>query len=202
MTSLHTATGGGWPVRLFSTGGDRRDFRPWMSDGLTHRGEEDPVVNTPTLFIMCGLPYSGKTTFSKRFAFEEGCVLISIDDVRESLGFVWGVNDATSEDWRQIYQRVDEQIATALSVGRCVVYDSANQDEASRRKYRSLAESLGCRSQIIFVDTPVDVIQRRRSENRDAPSRPNIPRDFFESAVQTFVPPNDADIHIRGDEAR
>lgn len=158
------------------------------------------MVISPTLFIMCGLPYSGKSVFSKRFSAENGYGLVSIDDVRESLGFFWGITDTDAQNWQEVFRVVDELIVSTLKQGESVVYDSANQDEASRCKYRELAESLGCRSNIVFIDTPMEVIQERRLDNHGNLVRAHIPQEHFESAIQTFVPPKDADVIIRAAE--
>jgi predicted kinase len=154
------------------------------------------MVISPTLFIMCGLPYSGKTFFSKRFSAANGYRLVSIDEVRESLGFFWGTNDTDSQNWQEVFRVVDELIVSTLKQGESVVYDSANQDEASRSQYRKLAESLGCISKIVFIDTRMEVIQERRLDNQGNLVRAHIPQEHFESAIQTFEPPNDADVII------
>src|ERR1035437_2131477 len=155
---------------------------------------------SPTLFIMCGLPYSGKTFFSKQFSAENGYRLVSIDDVRESLGLFWGKTDTDAPNWQEVFRVVDELIVSTLKQGESVVYDSANQDEASRSKYRKLAESLACNSKIVFIDTPMEVIQERRLDNQGNLVRAHIPQEHFESAIQTFVPPKDADVIIRAVE--
>ena len=155
---------------------------------------------SPTLFIMCGLPYSGKTFFSKRFSAENGYRLVSIDDVRESLGFFWGKTDTDAQNWQEVFRVVDDLILSTLNQGESVVYDSANQDEASRSRYRKLAESLGCNSKIVFVNTSMEVIQERRLDNQGSLVRAHIPQETFESAIQTFVPPKDADVIICGVE--
>jgi len=157
-------------------------------------------VISPTLFIMCGLPYSGKTFFSKRFSAENGYRLVSIDDVRESLGFFWGKTDTDAQNWQEVFRVVDDLIVSTLNQGESVVYDSANQDEASRSRYRKLAESLGCNSKIVFVNTSMEVIQERRLDNQGSLVRAHIPQETFESAIQTFVPPKDADVIICGVE--
>jgi len=158
------------------------------------------MMNSPTLFIMCGLPYSGKTFFSKRFSAENRYRLVSIDDVRESLGIFWSKTDTDAQNWQEVFRVVDELIVSTLKQGESVVYDSANQDEASRSKYRKLAESLGCSSKIVFIDTPIEVIQERRLDNQGNLVRAHIPQEHFESTVQTFVPPKDADVIIRAAE--
>jgi len=154
------------------------------------------MVMSPTLFIMCGLPYSGKTFFSKRFSADNGYRLVSIDEVRESLGIFWDKTDTDAQNWQEVFRVVDELIVSTLKQGESVVYDSANQDESSRSKYRKLAESLGCKSKIVFVDTPMEVIQRRRLDNQGDLVRAHIPQEHFESAIQTFVPPKDAEVII------
>jgi len=40
------------------------------------------------------------------------------------------------------------------------------------------------------------VIQKRRLDNQGSLVRAHIPQEHFESAIQTFVPPKDADVII------
>ncbi|HLV98019.1 MAG TPA: AAA family ATPase [Ktedonobacterales bacterium] len=150
-----------------------------------------PPSRQPTLYIMCGLPYSGKTTFARRLSEQTGYPVVSIDDIRESLGFYWGRHEADSAGWQRIFTIVEQTVAALLQTGKNVIYNSTNHDKASRLRFADLARSLGCHFTIIFLDTPREVIQQRRQQNLLSQERSHIPDQFFTDALLTFEPPTE-----------
>jgi len=154
----------------------------------------------PTLYIMCGLPYSGKTTFAQTFSEQSGFPLVSIDDIRESLGFFWGKHEATSADWKKIFKEVEAELTTHLQADRSVIYDSANHDKASRETFRALAKNLHCDVKVVFLDTPLEVIESRRKANLMSNERAHIPDEFYTSALETFEPPTTEENVVRAEQ--
>jgi predicted kinase len=149
----------------------------------------------PTLYIMCGLPYSGKSTIAQRLAEESNLPIVSVDEIRESMGFYWNEHEASGDDWKRIFQAVDRGITDHLNAGQSVIYDSANQDKASRQKYATLAQSLGSEARIVFVDTPLEIIEQRRAANVVSGERHHIPDRFYQAALDSFEPPT-SDEHV------
>jgi predicted kinase len=143
----------------------------------------------PTLYILCGLPYSGKTTFARQFAQQSGFPLVSIDGIRESLGFFWGTHEATSADWKRIFETVEAELAKHLQTGRNVIHDSTNHDKASRDKWSAFAKRLQCEAKIVFVDASVEVVEARRQANLLSHDRAHLPEASYQSALETFEAP-------------
>jgi predicted kinase len=139
---------------------------------------------------MCGLPFSGKTYLAKRLSQKNDCLIVSIDDIRESLGFYWDKHEAHAEDWDKIFKLVNDKIAALLKAGNSVIYDSANQDKASRDRFSKLAKDLSCDYKIIFINTPLEVIQERRRNNLTSHDRFDLPEKYFKAALATFEPPS------------
>src|SRR5258707_7365859 len=109
-------------------------------------------MNEPVLYIMCGLPFSGKTTLaqtlSRRFRFP----LVAIDTIREERGFTWEDNaKVTVEDWKGIFHESYKRTLEYLEERKSVLYDSANQDRVSRDRLRDLAQSGNFTSKVILV---------------------------------------------------
>ena len=153
-----------------------------------------------TLYIMCGLPFSGKTTIAKQLAKKQEFSVVSVDDIRESLGFYWEKNEASKDDWEKIFKTVELKITSLLKSGNNVIYDSANQDKASRIKFKELAISLGVKSRVVFVDTPMKVILERYSSNLNSKERFHLPEKYFNAAVNTFEPPTEDEDVIKPEQ--
>src|SRR5229473_1887259 len=96
-------------------------------------------MNAPTLYIMCGLPFSGKTVLATELSKRLDYQIVSIDSIREEKGFSWEDNDkVTSDDWENIFDESYARTLRYLGEGKSVIYDSANQDRISRDRLRTL----------------------------------------------------------------
>src|SRR6266852_5406016 len=119
-------------------------------------------MNEPTLYIMCGLPFSGKTVLAQKLSDRFGFPIVGIDNIREERGFSWEENaKVTAEDWKAIFDESYERTLAYLKERQSVIYDSANQDRVSRNRLRSLAQRGKANSKVILVDVPEDEIRQR-----------------------------------------
>ncbi len=107
----------------------------------------------PTLYILCGLPFSGKSRLARELSQRFGFPIVSIDTIRENRGFSWEENEkVTIEDWKSIFEESYQVTLSLLRSGKNVLYDSANQDRVSRDKLRSLVAEGGFPTKVIFLD--------------------------------------------------
>lgn len=68
----------------------------------------------PQLYIMCGFPFTGKSTLSKQIAEVKHFTRIDLDEVKvELLGDV-KEEDITQAQWDEVYKQMYAQIETAL----------------------------------------------------------------------------------------
>lgn len=144
----------------------------------------------PTLIIMCGLPFSGKTVLAKKISQERGVSVVSIDAIREERGFSWEDNDrVTSADWQSIFAEVYRRLAQELAAGRSVIYDSANQDRASRDELRAFALKHHATTELIYLDVPLKTIMQRWKANATSKERFHLPEKWLRAAIDTLEPP-------------
>ena len=73
------------------------------------------------LFMLIGLPASGKTTCGKRLAEVEDALIVSSDEIRKEL--LGDVNDQTKNE--QVFKEVENRIINGLKE-RNVIYDATN----------------------------------------------------------------------------
>lgn len=144
----------------------------------------------PVLYIVCGLPFAGKTTMSRTLAEGlENAVHVEIDQVNTERGF--GIDAALisptewAETYRLAYQRADE----ALSTGHDVVFDATNYSRAQRDILRMNANRQGADSAVIFVDVPAEECRERWRDNRVSGARYDVRDEDFERVVDKFDPP-------------
>lgn len=117
----------------------------------------------PTLYILVGVPGSGKTTYAKqRFP---GIVRIGSDDLRKKL---FGTA-LTLRGHRQVHRILQRLAAARLRSGKDVVIDCMNVTRTSRRVYFQLCPK-GCRVEAIYLETPLlQMIRNNRARTRQIP---------------------------------
>lgn len=136
----------------------------------------------PTLFVMVGLPGSGKTTLAKRLEREHGALRLTKDDWLMAL---FGRADLGRE--REVVEELLWRTgARALELGVDVVLDYGLWARSERDDYRARAEALGARVEFRFLDVPEDELVRRL----EARSLAGDPADVPISAQQlaTYLP--------------
>lgn len=120
-----------------------------------------------TLYVMCGIPGSGKSTLSKKLANEQNLVRLSLDE----MGYV-----------RQ--HKLIPHIVDALKEGKSVVADSLYTKEKWRTELLKAVKPIGCRCVLLHMSTPLDECIRRNA------GRENTLPDFvIEDIYNSIEPP-------------
>jgi len=152
----------------------------------------DNGVVVKSLFIMCGLPFSGKTTLASSIAAKRHAVLISLDEINESRGLRFGGEGAISQaQWQETHQIALSRLAEALSSDADIVIDDTNCFRFLRDNYRRLADAAGYRTVVVLVDTSTEEIKRRIFENRITKKRRHVMMDVLDNLITDFQWPTD-----------
>ena len=143
-------------------------------------------MRIPTLFLLCGLPGSGKTTLAKQLETQRPALRLTPDEWMAKI-----VGDGFDQAKRAAIEAVQWEIATqALRLGIDVVLDWGFWSRSERDEFRSRAKDLGAHLEIRYLDVPPDELVRRLvNRNKE------LPPDTFP------VTPNQLEIWSRRFEA-
>jgi predicted kinase len=110
----------------------------------------------PTLFLLCGLPGSGKTTLARQLEREQPALRLTPD---EWMGPLFGTGH--DEPKRAIVEALQWEVAEkALALGVSVVLDWGFWSRTERDDFRSRAAALGADAEVRFLDVPRNELSR------------------------------------------
>jgi predicted kinase len=146
-------------------------------------------MSRTTLYILCGIPYAGKSTLTKELAKRYGFKITSMDDIMEEKKMDSGT--MTQDDWNEAYSEGYERLKKNLKEGYSTILDLGNLKRSERNTARSIAESLGVSHQLIYINTPVEKIMKRRLRNQETKERGHLEEASMKRALDMFQEPTE-----------
>ena len=134
---------------------------------------------TPTLYMLCGLPGSGKTTRARELEAAGKGVVLNADSW---VGRLFPDDaEAAARDVRKarVHEVQWEVAERLLTSGVSVILDHGVSLRAERDRYRHGARNLGANVQTIFLDVSIETLHERLAD-RNA----NLPAGDFHISVQ------------------
>lgn len=119
-----------------------------------------------TLYLLCGVPASGKTTYAKQLSEKYGAVRYSYDDMPNAHIRDYKIGQEVHKQWLQ-------NIKNDLLNGRSVVADNTSLNIEFRMKFLSEFSNIPCKKVLIIMDTPIDVCISRNSQRQDVERVPD-----------------------------
>jgi len=142
-----------------------------------------------TLFIFCGIPFSGKTVLSKEFKMRFGFERVDLDEIKaELLGNVMDESVSQSQ-WDDIYNEMYKRIEDSLRQGKNVIQDAGNFTEYERGLVAKIGEKLGAKVVTVFVDTPVEIARERWLKNKQTKDRFDVGEEALLRAIAEMQSP-------------
>ena len=140
----------------------------------------------PKLYLMCGIPGSGKSTYLKTH-FSQPPKVISRDEIRFSI--VKEDEEYFSHE-NEVYAEFISQIKEALKFETEVFADATHLNEASRAKtLRALGASLkDVEVNVIWVRVPVEVAIQQNENRKD--TRAYVPRSVIRRMHSQMTKPS------------
>jgi len=145
-------------------------------------------MNNQTLYIMCGLAFSGKSTLVKKIAEYTGSKLIAFDKL-------WVKKDKEHlvpkgvEGWKFIRKVSQDEIAKALQKGLSVVYDENNIRFEHREELRNVAKKFGVTAVVVYLNTPLELIREREALNKNTQQRHEVASENFNAVLDQLQIP-------------
>lgn len=122
-----------------------------------------------TLFVMIGIPASGKSTYAKSLANRENAKIISTDDLREKFG---KVNDLTKD--KLVFNTAFSMIREELQNNRNVIFDATNVSKRNRKRiFCEISEEIRDKNAeviAVFIDVSVKkALEQMEKRKRKVP---------------------------------
>ncbi len=155
-----------------------------------------------TVYILCGLPFAGKTTLARELERQFGFRRVAIDEINAEFGLGLDGDAISAARWDRTYTEAYNRTGRLLAQGETVLFDAASFTRAQRDEVRAIAQTSEVPALVIFVDIPVSVARRRWLANRSSLSRHDVRDDDFAHVVDHFEPPGDDEhvLHYDGSE--
>ena len=147
------------------------------------------TIPMTTLFIMCGVGFSGKSTLAKEIAKRTGAILMSQDEEFFQKQKELNLNEDNDDDWDMVVNICKEEIRKLLVQGKSVVFDHTNLTFGEREKLREIATSTGAKAIVIFLNTPEEVQVQRQQQNLTTANRHQVKQEYLEEAKRELEIP-------------
>jgi predicted kinase len=79
-------------------------------------------MSQPRLYVVFGIPFSGKSTLARELVCQRGCRVIDIDALNTARGVGIAGAPITQEDWAISFASARARLVEALAAGESVVY--------------------------------------------------------------------------------
>jgi predicted kinase len=146
------------------------------------------------LIAMCGLPFSGKSVLAGALSRELRIRLLSYDAEiypAHSRAAPAGASLAAGSGFVQGIAR--REIAAILAGGESLIYDDLLLERGERRKLAAVAEAHWANFVLVYLDTPLAVIDERRAANSRTRARVSVPDGKIRADASLLEPPGEAE---------
>jgi predicted kinase len=173
------------------------EIRPAILDGprsvqqlRDHKDQE----TLPTMYLICGLPGSGKTTFASKLDVKLGAVRFSLDEWLSSLYGQENLQQHHKELEDRCKLLICKMARRMLGRGISVTLDFGFPTKTERDSYRQFAEKLGAQCQLCYLTANQAVLRRRvLASSQESAVQESIITNF-EKALASFEIPRGQDV--------
>lgn len=141
------------------------------------------------LYLVCGAPFSGKTTLARILASKTHSHYISMDDIMRQRGFDLSQQQPV-EEWANAHQICLQRIETLMVEGSSIVLDDTNYLKWLRDSFRTPASQYHYDIITIYLNVPLAELERRRAKVLRTAERNSLPDEAFYPIIERFEIPD------------
>lgn len=134
------------------------------------------------LFMMIGLPASGKSTLAEQIAKSEDAEIVSSDNIRKEL---YG-DENIQGDSNKVFKTVENRIINGLKNNKNMIYDATNINYKRRMAFLQKIRKLKIEKIAIMVATPYEQCLIRNSQRERQVPEEVIKRMYFNFYVPQY----------------
>lgn len=138
------------------------------------------MSDKPTIYMLCGLPASGKTTYAYNIAYDMNAVVVDSDEYRKDL---FG-DECCQDNNQKLFQVMHKTIKDCLRAGKNVVFSATNLNSKRRRAFLNELTKIPCEKKCVIMATPYDQCLIN-NENRER----KVPEDVIERMYKSWQTP-------------
>ncbi|MEK7637890.1 MAG: ATP-binding protein [Patescibacteria group bacterium] len=144
-----------------------------------------------TLYIMCGVGFSGKSTLAKSIAAHFAIPLVSLDSLYfEHEKELEDTHYDDAKQWKILLEMSKEKIRGLLIEKTSVVFDNVNLIRKHRDELRELARQTGANAVVVYLDTPEDLLTERQTKNKETEERHDVEQHYLDEAKKQLEIPS------------
>ena len=145
----------------------------------------------PTLIAMCGLPFAGKSVLARSLSHELGIRLLSYDfEIFLPHRHLVPPGSSVAAEYDFVQDIARRQIGALLAAGESLIYDDLLLGRDDRRKLAVVARHHQADLVLVYLDTPLAVIDQRQAENARTRTRHSVPEGEMRLEASLLEPPD------------
>ena len=141
------------------------------------------------LYLMCGWSFSGKSHIAGGISKMTGAKIIALDKLNEERG-IDNNREISIADWESTHKIAVQQLKIYLDEGKSVIIDDTNPLFTLRERFRKVAKQKGLHTTIIYIDVPIEEIEKRINEIEKNDQRHIAPLSARKNLMSIFERPN------------
>ncbi len=142
-----------------------------------------------TLYLMCGAPFSGKTTLAQALASKTESQYLSLGDMMRQRGLDLSQAQPV-EEWEKTHQICLQRMDALMHEQVSIALDDTNNLRWLRERFRHLALQHQYHVVIIFLNIPLGELERRRKQVLFSKERNSLPDEVFYAVIEHFEKPD------------
>lgn len=156
-----------------------------------HQGTK--IENRPTLFIICGMPASGKTTFTKKIIEKYGAIHLSEDEWMKDLISMYD-NDEMRDNVAGLHRKFASRL---LTKGVSIVMDGGYYSIEERDELKNIAKNSGANAELHYLKADFSTLNARRIErNKNLRTEFHTTEENLKRAERLFQEPGNNEDYI------